>query len=304
MRPRRVADRAGGLIGGISDALPWVSIRLCEKRSPTSLPDWNIDSRMGSSGRRSPSPRSPIAIHVPSPDKVQKIADDAADLRHARSDSRHGAGDCHGRHSTLIANQFDLISEQLVSIDAAAVNLDGTASHLSAMTHLAGSQLSHAVRAFRSRDLNSPGAPRTPTPRNRPPRNQLMHLLRHTLFSGVFARRLCSRLEQLTIGSRLSVLHGPLRTATVLAILTIFSAAPSSRFGTVRDLIQPSEHAAATATTVAEDPLARDRHASGRLRRLPAQPDPGSDDRARRPHACQNGRPAIRTHKDAGDRLT
>ena len=56
-------------------------------------------------------------------------------------------------HSMLIANQFDLISEQLTNVDTAAVDRDGTASHLSAMTHLAGSQLSHAVRALRSRDL-------------------------------------------------------------------------------------------------------------------------------------------------------
>jgi phosphate transport system protein len=112
------------------------------------------------------------AIHFPSPDKVQKIADEAAELRRAgrtvdselvivTARQTPVASDLRlvlalievAHHSTLIANQFDLISEQLVSIDAAAVNLDGTASHLYAMPHLAGSQLSRAVRAFRSRDL-------------------------------------------------------------------------------------------------------------------------------------------------------
>jgi phosphate transport system protein len=112
------------------------------------------------------------AIHVPGPDKVQKISDDAARLRQAgRSvDSElvivsarqtPVAGDLRlvlalievAQHSVLIANQFDLISEQLTNIDAAAVDRSGTAAQLSAMTHLAGSQLSHAVCAFRSRDL-------------------------------------------------------------------------------------------------------------------------------------------------------
>jgi phosphate transport system protein len=112
------------------------------------------------------------AIHVPSPDKVQKITDEAARLRQAaRSvDSEQVmvaarqapvAGDLRlvlalidvAQHSVLIANQFDLISEQLTNIDAGAVDRGGTAAHLSAMTQLAGSQLSHAVRAFRSRDL-------------------------------------------------------------------------------------------------------------------------------------------------------
>jgi phosphate transport system protein len=112
------------------------------------------------------------AIHVPRPDKVQKITDEAARLRQAgRSvDSElliviarqtPVASDLRlvlalievAQHSVLIANQFDLISEQLTNIDAAAVDRGGTAAHLSAMTHRAGSQLSHAVRAFRSRDL-------------------------------------------------------------------------------------------------------------------------------------------------------
>jgi len=56
-------------------------------------------------------------------------------------------------HSVLIANQFDLIREQLTSIAAAVVARGPAAARLSAMTHLAGSQLSHAVRAFVSRDL-------------------------------------------------------------------------------------------------------------------------------------------------------
>ena len=42
---------------------------------------------------------------------------------------------------------------QLINVDGAAVDRDGTAGHLTAMAHLAGSQLCHAVRAFRSRDL-------------------------------------------------------------------------------------------------------------------------------------------------------
>ena len=55
-------------------------------------------------------------------------------------------------HSILIANQFDLITEQLTNIDSTEVRAS-TAANLSAMTHLAGSQLLHAVNAFRSRDL-------------------------------------------------------------------------------------------------------------------------------------------------------
>jgi phosphate transport system protein len=112
------------------------------------------------------------AIRVPSPANVQKLADEAKLLRQAgRSvDSElvivtarqtPVAGDLRlvlalievAHHSMLIANQFDLISEQLINVDAADVDHDGTAAHLAAMTHLAGSQLSHAVRAFRSRDL-------------------------------------------------------------------------------------------------------------------------------------------------------
>jgi phosphate transport system protein len=112
------------------------------------------------------------AIHVPTPDKVQKVSDDAARLRQSgRSvDSElvivsarqtPVAGDLRlvlalievAQHGVLIANQFDLISEQLTNIDAGAVNRGGTAAQLSAMTDLAGSQLSHAVGAFRSRDL-------------------------------------------------------------------------------------------------------------------------------------------------------
>lgn len=112
------------------------------------------------------------AIHVPSHEKVQKVADEAAELRRAgrtvdselvivTARQTPVASDLRlvlalievAHHSTLIANQFDLISEQLVSVEAAAIDRGGTASQLSAMTHLAGSQLSHAVRAFRSRDL-------------------------------------------------------------------------------------------------------------------------------------------------------
>ena len=112
------------------------------------------------------------AIHVPTRDRIGKIADEAAQLRRTgRSvDSElvivtarqtPVASDLRlvlalievAHHSTLIANQFDLIGEQLDGVEAAAVDRDGTASHLFAMTHLAGSQLSHAVRALQSRDL-------------------------------------------------------------------------------------------------------------------------------------------------------
>ncbi|MFZ0378899.1 MAG: phosphate uptake regulator PhoU [Solirubrobacteraceae bacterium] len=112
------------------------------------------------------------AVQVRSSDKIQKIADEGTRLRRAgqRVDSdlvivtarqTPVASDLRlvlalievARNSMLIANQFDLISEQLTSVDAAAVERDRTAAHLSAMTHLAGSQLCHAVRAFRSRDL-------------------------------------------------------------------------------------------------------------------------------------------------------
>jgi phosphate transport system protein len=112
------------------------------------------------------------AIRLPHPAKVQRISDEANGLRHAAQsvDSElvivtarqtPVASDLRlvlalievAHHSMLIANQFDLISEQLINCDAADVDRDGTVVHLSAMTHLAGSQLSHAVRAFRSRDL-------------------------------------------------------------------------------------------------------------------------------------------------------
>jgi phosphate transport system protein len=112
------------------------------------------------------------AIQARSAAKMQRITDEGARLRRAgrtidsdllivtarqtpvASDLRLVLALIEVAHrSTLIANQFDLISEQLTSVDAAVVDRDGTAAHLSAMTHLAGSQLSHAVRAFRSRDL-------------------------------------------------------------------------------------------------------------------------------------------------------
>ena len=114
------------------------------------------------------------AIHAPSADEVQRITDEGSRLRRAgRSvDSElvivtarqtPVASDLRlvlalievAHHSILIANQFDLIGEQLTHVDAAAVDR-GTAAQLSAMMHLAGSQLSHAVGAFRSRDLPSP----------------------------------------------------------------------------------------------------------------------------------------------------
>jgi phosphate transport system protein len=53
----------------------------------------------------------------------------------------------------LIARQFELISKELVSVTEAGADGAATAVKLSAMTHLAGSQLLHAVAAFASRDL-------------------------------------------------------------------------------------------------------------------------------------------------------
>jgi phosphate transport system protein len=111
------------------------------------------------------------AIHAASPDEVQRITDESSRLRRAARNvdselvivtarQTPVASDLRlvlalievAHHSILIANQFDLIGEQLTHVDAAAVDR-GTAAQLSAMMHLAGSQLSHAVRAFRSRDL-------------------------------------------------------------------------------------------------------------------------------------------------------
>jgi len=110
-------------------------------------------------------------INVPTPDKIQKIPDEGTRLRRAGQtvDSElvivtarqtPVASDLRlvlalievAHHGMLIANQFDLITE-LVNIDGATADRDGTPGHLSAMAHLAGSQLCHAVRAFRSRDL-------------------------------------------------------------------------------------------------------------------------------------------------------
>jgi phosphate transport system protein len=56
-------------------------------------------------------------------------------------------------NAALIARQFELISEQLISLTASPTDGAATAGKLSAMTHLAGSQLLHAVTAFASRDL-------------------------------------------------------------------------------------------------------------------------------------------------------
>jgi phosphate transport system protein len=56
-------------------------------------------------------------------------------------------------HGALIARQFELISEQLASVTEVAIGGAATAVKLSAMAHLAGSQLLHAVTAFASRDL-------------------------------------------------------------------------------------------------------------------------------------------------------
>jgi phosphate transport system protein len=56
-------------------------------------------------------------------------------------------------HGTLVANQLNLISEQLTQVDATDLRRGDTAFHLSAMAHLAGSQLARAVGALRARDL-------------------------------------------------------------------------------------------------------------------------------------------------------
>jgi phosphate uptake regulator len=117
-------------------------------------------------------PQIAEAIQVPNPDKVQKIAGEAGRLRRAgrtvdselvivTARQAPVASDLQfvlalievAHHSVLIANQFHLITEQLISVDPAAIDRGGTAVQLAAMTHLAGSQLCHAVRAFRSRDL-------------------------------------------------------------------------------------------------------------------------------------------------------
>ncbi len=110
------------------------------------------------------------AIQNPGSEKAQEIADESTRLRHVgrlvdtelvivtarqtpvASDLRLVLALIELAHqSTLIANQFDLIGEQLSNIGATAI--DRIAAKLSAMTHLAGSLLLHAVSAFRSRDL-------------------------------------------------------------------------------------------------------------------------------------------------------
>ena len=113
------------------------------------------------------------AIQAPSADKVQEIVDEAARVRQAgrgvdaelvivTARQAPVASDLRlvlalievAHHSVLIANQFDLIGEQLTNFEPAAVDRSVTAAMLSAMTHLAGSQLLHAVSAFASRDLD------------------------------------------------------------------------------------------------------------------------------------------------------
>jgi len=112
------------------------------------------------------------AIQIPGADKPQEIAEEARRLRRAgrmidtelvvvTARQAPVARDLRlvlalievAHHSVLIANQFDLISEQLRNIGCAAGVGGATARSLSAMTHLGGSQLLHAVGAFASRDL-------------------------------------------------------------------------------------------------------------------------------------------------------
>jgi len=112
------------------------------------------------------------AVRTPGGEKVLEIADEALRLRRAGRSAdaelvivtaRHApvARDLRlvlalievAHRSVLIANQFDLIGEQLCKLDPYAVDRSATAASLSAMTHLAGSQLLHAVGAFASRDL-------------------------------------------------------------------------------------------------------------------------------------------------------
>ena len=112
------------------------------------------------------------AVQHPTPVRAQKLTDEATRLRRAgrtvdselvivTARQTPVASDLRlvlalievAHHSTLIANQFDLIGEQLTNIDAAPVDRDRTAAHVSAMAHLAGYQLAHAVSAFRTRDL-------------------------------------------------------------------------------------------------------------------------------------------------------
>jgi phosphate transport system protein len=114
------------------------------------------------------------AILDPGVENTQAIADEATRLRHAgraidtelvivTARQTPVASDLRlvlalievAHHSVLIANQFDLISEQLRNLDAVAVSggRGATTPRLSAMAHLAGSQLLRAVSAFASRDL-------------------------------------------------------------------------------------------------------------------------------------------------------
>jgi phosphate transport system protein len=112
------------------------------------------------------------AVRAPSGAEVRKIADEGARLRRAgrgvsselvivTARQAPVASDLRlvlalievAHHSILIANQFDLVSEQLTNMSGAPAGRDGSAAQLFAMAHLAGSQLCHAVQAFRSRDL-------------------------------------------------------------------------------------------------------------------------------------------------------
>ncbi|MBV9802614.1 MAG: phosphate uptake regulator PhoU [Solirubrobacterales bacterium] len=112
------------------------------------------------------------AIPAPGVAKVKEITEDALRLRQAgrtvdaelvivTARQAPVAGDLRlvlglvelAHHSVLIANQFKLICEQLAYLRPVGAAGSPTAGNLAAMAHLAGSQLLHAVGAFRARDL-------------------------------------------------------------------------------------------------------------------------------------------------------
>jgi phosphate transport system protein len=113
------------------------------------------------------------AVQIPVSGKARETAEVAARLRRAaRAVDTHlvivtalqapVAGDLRlvlalvelAHHGVLIANQIDLSSEQVAGLARGPVDGNLSAVKLSAMIHLAGSQLQHAVTAFASRDLS------------------------------------------------------------------------------------------------------------------------------------------------------
>ena len=114
------------------------------------------------------------AVQEPSEHRIAAIAGEARKLR-GKASSAHAdlvtvtarqtpvASDLRrvlamielAHHTTLIANQFDLISQQLAEVDPSILDREGCGERLGRMSEGASAQLRKATSAFRNRDLAS-----------------------------------------------------------------------------------------------------------------------------------------------------